>query len=228
MDGIQIIYQDEHFVAVNKDPGVLVHRTRMDPEETRVALQMTRDAVGQYVFPIHRLDKPTSGVLLFGLDKKAAGAMRHVFDRHEVHKRYLAIVRGYTDEAGEVDYSLQVEGRGRQEAQTDFKRLQTIELPIEVNRYPSSRYSLVEAFPRTGRRHQLRRHFAHLRHPIIGDNKHGDYRHNRMFKEQYGLDHLLLSAVSLRFVNPFSDQEIFIECPPSEKMQELTKLFWEI
>jgi len=226
MDGVQIIYRDEQLVAIDKAPGVLVHRTRMDPEETRVALQMTRDAVGQYVYPIHRLDKPTSGVLLFGLDKKIAGAMRHLFDRHEVQKRYLALLRGYADEEGEVDYAIQVEGRGRQEARTLYRRLHSIELPIAVNRYPTSRYCLVEAWPQTGRRHQIRRHFAHLRHPIVGDNKHGDYRHNRMFKERYGLEHLLLSAVSLHFTHPVSKKEILIECPPSAKMEELIALFW--
>ncbi|UGA40821.1 pseudouridine synthase [Chromobacterium haemolyticum] len=165
-----------------------MHRTALDRNETRFAVQLLRDQIGQRVYPMHRLDKGTSGVLLFALDKDMCREMSWQFERQQVDKRYIAVVRGHTDDAGHIDYPLSrrpddLEWIGEtvdtapQAAVTDYRTLARIELPIEVERYPSSRYSLLELTPHTGRRHQLRRHLKHIAHPIIGDATHGKGRH---------------------------------------------------
>ena len=181
---LELVYQDEHLVAINKPAGLLVHRSHLDRHETRFALQMLRDQIGRRVYPVHRLDKPTSGILLFALSPDTARQLSLLFEQRQVHKHYLAVVRGHCPEQGEIDYPLK-EQRDRiadarvrddkpaQEAMTRFRRLATVELPVAVDRYPQTRYSLVQLSPRTGRRHQLRRHMKHIGHPIIGDAKHG-------------------------------------------------------
>jgi tRNA pseudouridine65 synthase len=179
----------------------LVHRSDLDRHESRFAVQLLRDQIGHAVWPAHRLDKGTSGILLFALDPATAAALGGQFERGEVGKKYLAVVRGWPDAAGEIDHPLgrmpdDYGYRGGndvpQPAVTRYRRLATVELPHRVDRYPSSRYALVELEPLTGRRHQLRRHMKHLAHPIIGDATHGKARHNRLFQELFGCRRLLL------------------------------------
>ncbi|MTI29269.1 pseudouridine synthase, partial [Xanthovirga aplysinae] len=212
---LEVIYEDEHCIAINKPNGLLVHRTRIAAEEkSSFAMQMLRDQIGQHVFPVHRLDRPTSGVLLFGKDKEVAHLLSKTFEHREVRKQYLTVVRGYAPEEGEIDYPLKKEGEGeKQEAITFFKRLQTVELPIAVGRYQTARYSLLNVQPLTGRMHQIRRHFAHIRHYIVGDKRHGDWRHNQMFAEQLDSPFLLLHAHSINFVHPYYKTTTTIEAP---------------
>jgi len=218
---LEILYQDEYLVAINKPSGLLVHKSSIDKHETRFALQELRDQIGQYVYPIHRLDKPTSGVLLFALTKEIAQSMSEAFRVNEVKKEYIALVRGYTEEKGLIDYPLkqmldtkeqkkQGITKEEQEAQTVFKRLATVELPYAVSRYPVARYSLVKLLPKTGRKHQLRRHMKHIHHHMIGDTKHGRGEHNQLFREKFGCHRLLLHAIEVRFVHPISKKEIVI------------------
>ena len=192
LEPLEILYQDEYLVAINKPSGLLVHKSPIDKHETRFALQELRDQIGQYVYPVHRLDKPTSGVLLFALDSKTAKTMSQCFRDNEVHKEYIAIVRGYTESKGQIDHPLkqmldtkaQKEkgiSKEAQEAETAYERLATVELPYAVSRYPVARYSLVKLKPRSGRKHQLRRHMKHIFHPIVGDTKHGRGEHNIFF-----------------------------------------------
>lgn len=222
---LEVLYQDESYVAVNKPAGVLVHRSKIDPRETRIALQMVRDQVGRHVYPIHRLDKPTSGVLIFGLTKTAAQRLAVAFAERSIEKSYLAIVRGYVDEVAVIDYPLKEvhdkktdrkakKDKPPQSAITGYKLLAKVELPFPVGRYETTRYSLVELRPKTGRKHQLRRHMKHIFHPILGDRKYGDWRHNNFLESHFGCRQLLLHAASLSFVHPFEDQRIDLSATP--------------
>ena len=227
---LPILYQDQRMVIVDKPSGLLVHRSPIDRHETRFALQIVRDQVGRRVHPVHRLDKPTSGALVFALDPDTAKALGQVFATREVRKTYLAVVRGWPDAAGVIDRPLaavedellgpqSVEPRA---AVTEFRRLATYELPVRVDRYPSSRHALVELHPHTGRRHQLRRHLATASHPIVGDSTYGKGRHNRLFTEQFGSRRLLLACTRLEFAAlPWRDEPLVIEAPVAHEFQAL-------
>lgn len=218
---LAVLYRDEHFIAVDKPPGMLVHRTWIS-DGSEFALQRLRDQIGRRVYPVHRLDRPTSGVLMFALSPEAATALCGVFEARAVDKRYLAVVRGYTEEAGSIDYALCEEpDKPAQPALTHYRRLATVELPIAVGRYASARYSLVEARPETGRMHQIRKHFAHIFHPLIGDTTHGEGRHNRLFRERFDLHRLLLLAWRLEFTHPCSGARVAIEAPLPAELQRL-------
>jgi tRNA pseudouridine65 synthase len=236
---LPIIYQDEHMVVVNKPSGLLVHRSEIDRHETRFALQIVRDQIGQHVFPVHRLDKPTSGVLLFALNKTVARALSEQFSAGTIEKHYLAITRGYAPQFADVDYPLKEEqdkytdrkarkDKPAQEAKTQFERLAIIELPVEIEGYPQSRYSLVACKPATGRKHQIRRHLKHIGHPIIGDAKHGRGRHNRYFKEHLDAGRLLLHADSLVIEHPIDQHSMKLIAPLDSIFQNLAKRFqWQ-
>lgn len=222
IDPLEILYQDEYLVAINKPSGLLVHKSPIDKHETQFALQMLRDQIGQYVYPIHRLDKPTSGVLLFALSAQMAQTMSLLFRSSEVHKEYIAIVRGFTEDTSMIDYPLkqmldtkeqkkQGITKEVQEAQTKFQRLATVELPFPVSRYPAARYSLVKLFPKTGRKHQLRRHMKHIFHPIVGDTKHGRGEHNNLFREKFECHRLLLHSDRVKFLHPISKEYLVIQ-----------------
>ncbi|WP_228517523.1 tRNA pseudouridine(65) synthase TruC [Aliidiomarina indica] len=226
---IDICYEDEALVAINKPSGLLVHRSALARGEKWFAMQLLRDHIGQHVFPLHRLDRPTSGILLFAKSAEVARTMMETFGEHEVRKIYHAVVRGYIPDHGRVDYPLREEldkiadkmarqDKEAQEAVTDFLRIDQVELPYAVSkRHATSRYSLVQLSPKTGRKHQLRRHMAHLRHPIVGDTNHGDGRHNRFFREHFNIHRLLLAATSLSFPHPESKTMVHIDIPvPAE------------
>ena len=219
--GVRIVYRDASLVAIDKPAGLLVHRTRIDRRETRFALQETRDLVGQYLYPVHRLDKSTSGLLLFALDPTSARALSAQFTAGEVEKVYVAVVRGWPPEAGVVDRPLtdlpdsrhrRWEGE-RQPARTAYRRLATVEFPIAVSKYPTSRYALVEARPETGKQHQIRRHLRHITHPVIGDARHGEKLHNRFFASEFGVDRLLLASVELAFRHPATGAPVRLTSP---------------
>lgn len=188
-------------------------------------MQMLRDQIGQLVFPVHRLDRPVSGVLLFALNSEMAAELSSQFADRTVRKKYLAIVRGKTDESKRWDEAL-VEKQDRmtdrkarkdkpaQQAVTEFDRIDSWTVPFSAGKYPQSRYSLVEAKPLTGRKHQLRRHFNHMAHPIVGDTTYGDRRHNRVFREQLGINRLLLVASQLEFTHPDSGIRMNVVAEP--------------
>lgn len=227
MQPLTLLYQDEHYVAIDKPAGMLVHRTRI-AEEAEYAMQRLRDQLGQHVFVVHRLDRPTSGVLLFALSSEAARAMCGVFESRQVEKRYLAVVRGWTEEADVIDYPLREEKhKEAQHAVTAYRRLATVELDIAVGRYPQARYSLVEVTPETGRMHQIRKHFAHIFHPLVGDTTYGEGRHNRLFRDHFGCERLLLHATALHFVHPLHHTPVAIYAPPPPEMATLfAQLGW--
>lgn len=237
---LEIIYQDEYFVAVNKPAGMLVHRSWLDKHETQFVMQTLRDQIGQHVFPLHRLDRPTSGVLIFALSSEVASQVMPMFANHEMEKTYHAIVRGWILEEARLDYALKVEldkiadkhasqEKEAQEAVTDYKPLAQVEIPYSTGKFPTTRYCLMELKPLTGRKHQLRRHMAHLRHPIVGDTTHGDGKHNKLFRDVYDSQRLLLHASSLAFVHPFTKQPVLIKAGVDETWQKLCEEFeWAV
>lgn len=210
---LPVIYEDESLIAINKPSGLLVHRTSIS-EDTIFALQLLRDQINQHIYPVHRLDRGTSGVLLFGKTSTAAAHISEQLRNGAVHKSYLAIIRGYVPETGTIDYALNNKDKPHlppKESITKYTRLAQNELNFSVNRYPTSRYSLVAVHPETGRKHQIRRHFAHLRHPIIADKKHGDCKQNKYFEEQFGMRQMMLHAKELRCKHPVTKEEIVLE-----------------
>ncbi len=233
---LPILYQDEHLVAINKPSGLLVHRSEIDRHETRFALQLLRDQLGVKVFPLHRLDKPTSGVLVFALNPVIAKLMSESFTQHSLRKTYLAVVRGFAPAYVKVDHALREEmddytdknadkNKPAQSAITEFTTLATTEIPYPVEKYSSTRYSLVECRPHTGRKHQIRRHLKHISHPIIGDAKHGKGIHNRFFKHQFDCEGLLLAATQLAFNHPIHNTELIITAPLEDKFAKILRRF---
>jgi tRNA pseudouridine65 synthase len=201
---LRLLYEDPQLVAIDKPAGLLVHPTALDAHEERSALKLLRDQRGEHLWPVHRLDKATSGVLLFARSAEAARAWGVRFEGGTVRKRYLALVRGWPPEQGEIDQPLARDpelpstGQPRLEARTRYRRLACFEWPFSVDgRHATSRYALVEVEPQTGRRHQIRRHFKHIAHPLVGDTSHGKGAHNRAVAEWLGLQRLWLHAVSV-------------------------------
>lgn len=226
---LEILFEDEHYVAINKPNGLLVHRTRIAEEKKEFALQLLRDQLGYHLYTIHRLDRGTSGVLLFAKTPAAAAAVVKAFEAREPDKLYYAVVRGYVPEAATIDVPIKPDKDHRhkepQDALTHFERLGTVELPIPVGRYQTARYSLVRIKPETGRMHQIRKHFAHARHYIVGDKRHGDWRHNRMFLEELESPSLLLHAAQLTFMHPFTEQQVVIRAQMPQNMLRLCHRF---
>ncbi len=221
----QILYDDDSFVAINKPTGILVHRTKIS-EDTTFVLQLLRNQLGHRIYPVHRLDRPTSGVLLFGKTKEAAGLLSDLMRKKVMKKKYLGVVRGFVEEEGTIDYPLiGKEHLPAQEAITHYTKLSQVEKEFSISRYPTSRYSLVEITLDTGRRHQIRRHFAHLRHPVIGDKRHGDCKHNKFFREQLNINRMLLHAGSLQFLHPVSKELVKIEAPLDDEFNSVKGWF---
>jgi tRNA pseudouridine65 synthase len=235
---LPILYRDEFLVAIHKPAGLLVHRSEIDRFETRFAVQLLRDQLRQKVFPVHRLDKPTAGVLVFALSAEIARKMMTVFIEDGIEKTYLAVVRGYCAPQAVIDYPLSEEldkmtdrraqqDKPAQVAITHYQRLATLELPFAVGRYASSRYSFVQLSPKTGRKHQLRRHLKHIFHPIVGDTTHGDGKHNTFFRQQLGCQQLLLAATQLNFQHPVTGQTLKIHAPLDAGFSRImTELNW--
>lgn len=223
---LDILYQDKNLVAINKPSGLLVHKTELDPHEQQFAVQILRDQLGQYVFPIHRLDKPTSGVLLFALNLEFAQIISQFIQDKHFYKEYIAIVRGWAPENIKVDRGVrQARSLVRKEAFTEFWNLQNTEMQVALGPYEVSRYSLLKACPTTGRRHQIRKHLNHISHPIIGDTWYGDRDHNRYFANVMHLDKMFLHARCMKFKNPENGCELEIEAPLPEHWQiALSKL----
>ncbi len=225
---MNIIYRDEYFFAIDKPAGYFVHppeRSVYPPPREKICLFVLREQFGCEVFPVHRLDAPTSGVLLFTFDKEATRKLSHLFAAREVKKNYQAVIRGYLPEEGVIDLPLESQ-QGNLEAVTHYRRLGQVEFPVAVGKkYPTARYSLLEVRPLTGRWHQIRRHFDRIAHPLIGDIDHGDSHHNRFFRDQLHLPGLCLRAMSLELTHPWSQRQVTLSAPICERWQLVQRLF---
>ena len=213
---VPVLYEDDQLVAVNKPPGILVHRSTQSSDRTFL-LQKVRDTVKCRVSPIHRLDRPTSGIVLFGKDDSATSELFSQFRNSSVGKFYIALVRGYTADHEVIDYplkNLKKSTNSAQEAVTEYETLARTEVPYAVGRYEKSRYSLVKIKLHSGRTHQIRRHFHHISHPLVGDTVYGDGRHNKLFRAEFNSFRLMLMAVALKFKHPVSNEEIKLALAP--------------
>lgn len=227
---MKVLYKDEHFIAVNKPSGYHVH-PHEDPQHrvsrNLICLYIVRKLAKQHVFPVHRLDAGTSGVLLFALSSDAAREMSRLFFERHTDKTYRAVVRGYTPEQGEIVLPLELDSTGELvDASTSYRRLALKEFNVPVGKkFPTARYSLVEVHPHTGRFHQIRRHFNRISHPLLGDAVHGDSHHNRFFRNDLEIAGLCLHATSLGFTHPFTGENILIQAPPTDKWKKIHNLF---
>jgi tRNA pseudouridine65 synthase len=221
---LEILYQDDRLVAINKPHGLLVHKSPIAADASEFAVQLLRDQLGKKVFPVHRLDRKTAGVLLFALDPEMNSCMQTAFMERKVDKTYQAFVRGYTPDSGTIDYPL-VDERGRSHAAiTHYTTLERYEIPVPFGKFQTSRYSLVEVKPETGRMHQIRKHFAHILHPIIGDRPHGCNKQNKLFLEKWGMNTMLLHAHELRFQYPVTMIEINVEAMLSNEFRRMIEM----
>lgn len=211
MADIEILYRDHECVAVNKPSGLAVHRGWADDDA--YAMTLARDALGQWVYPVHRLDRGASGVLLFGLSSEAARKLCELFERRAVEKTYVALVRGAPPESVTIDHPLRPDNSDTpQPALTELRRLEQF-----------GRYAWVEAKPHTGRLHQIRRHLKHISCPIIGDVRYGKGEHNRLFRERYSLHRLALHARGLKLSQPDGTQ-LVIEAPLPRELARTLEL----
>ena len=224
IDTLPILFQDEHIVVINKPEGLLVHRTHLDKQEEEAVVQRLRDQIGQWVFPVHRLDRATSGVLVLALSPAVARDFGTQFENHKIEKTYHALVRGHLASRGNINYPLakinEVKGSARAKvagtekaAETHYKTLTHFTLPMAVSRYDEARCSLVEITPRQGRKHQIRRHFKHIFHPLIGDTRYGCRHYNALFKLDSLPKRMFLHALNIRFFHPITHQIMDIKAP---------------
>ena len=231
-----LIHRDDHLLAVHKPAGLLVHRSPIDRHETEFALQYARELNGgEHVYPVHRLDRPTSGLLLFARDPDTASRLGQAMMAGEIRKTYLAMVRGWAPEQGVIDHPLREHAIDRRdtteqplrEALTRYQRLATTEIPVAIERYPASRYSLLRLWPETGRKHQLRRHLQHISHPIVGDTNYGRTRHNAYFAGRFPPGRLMLAATTLVLRHPANNALLELQAVPEPSFLAVLSIFPE-
>ena len=218
---LHLLHADDHLVAIDKPPGLLVHRTQLAAQEDEAALQRLRDQLDRPVWPVHRLDRGTSGVLLFALSAEVASLLGAMFEQGRCTKRYLALVRGWpAEDEGLVDHPLARDpekpsaGQPMLAAQTRWRVLRRAEWPIATDpRFATTRVALLEAEPLQGRRHQIRRHLKHIAHPILGDATHGKGPLNRAVAVHLGINRLWLHAQRLELLHPVNGTPLRLEAP---------------
>jgi tRNA pseudouridine65 synthase len=218
---LQILYEDDSLLAVHKPTGLHVHPSDFSRNEISL-LELLQQEFSGWFAPAHRIDRATSGIVIFARNNQSAKKMGELFAQRKVSKRYLAVVRGFLEPKGSI---ITGSSDTKDESETHYTVLHHVELPIAMSRHPSVRYSLVEVKPITGRRHQIRKHFSSISHPIIGDVRYGDGRHNLLFREQFGLQRLLLFAVELQFQHPFTDETVHIHTTIEPNVREVFEQF---
>lgn len=225
---LEILYQDDHIVAVNKPANLAVHRSKFVGPDDAFLVDLLREQVDGRIHLAHRLDRATSGVLLAARSPDVAATLGEQFMDRTVRKRYLAVARGWPDpDEGTIDYPLpgSRDDGPRREASTDYRRLATTEVDIPLGRYLQQRYSLLLAEPRTGRFRQIRKHFAHIHHPLVGDSQHGRGDHNRLFKIHFASHRLLLHAVRLDFTHPVDGRAMSVEASLDDTWRRVIERF---
>lgn len=216
-----ILFEDEYLIAVNKPAGIFVHPTKLDATAGPSMMDVLRDYCGHYVYAVHRLDRKTTGVLLFAKNQEVHSLLNKAFEERTVQKIYLAIVRGYVEDEILIDYPLVNTKNKMQDAVTQIKCMIRSEIDLPHGPFQTSRYSLVSLTPLTGRTHQLRRHMNHIRHPIIGDRPYGCNKQNRLLLENFGLQDLMLHAFSLSFQHPVSGHNTRLIAPLQSEFKRM-------
>jgi len=226
-EAIEVVYEDGELLAVNKPAGLLVHKSKIANDETDFLLERIKEQAGANLYLAHRLDRSTSGVLLLAKSREIAGELGRAFMAREVTKKYLAVVRGWPAAEGEIDYPLPgVREHGpRKPALTRWRTLATTTVPIEMGRYPEQRYALVEASPESGRYRQIRKHFHHVSHHIVGDTSHGRGDHNRLWRIHFGMHRMLLHAWRLEFAHPVSSVRVMLVAQPDAVWRKVFERF---
>ncbi len=224
MNDLPILFHDESLIAINKPYGWLTHKSPIARDVELIVLQQLRSQINAYVYPIHRIDRKTTGVLLFGLSPEIHRKMSALFMQNLMSKDYFAIVRGYTSQNGIIDYDLKNESGKSQHAITLYKTLLQSEIDLPSGKFDTSRYSLIHLQPKTGRMHQLRRHMSHIFHPIIGDRPHGCNKQNRLMKSHFGFTQMLLHARQLSFKHPLTNDAISIKAPYFDEFKRMFNL----
>lgn len=227
---IEVLYRDDYIAVVNKPAGLMAHSSALARGEDDFLHDRLREQFGCKIYLIHRLDRATSGCLLIAFDNPSASTLGKQFMTRDVEKNYLAICRGWPDEAFTVDHDLDG-GPGKPEkktAITEFKRLATAEIEVASAHHESSRYALMQCTPYTGRFRQIRRHLKHLSHHLIGDTSHGDGRHNRNFR-MLGVHRMLLHAHRLVCNHPATGERLSVSAGLDGefvKALQLLKMEW--
>jgi tRNA pseudouridine65 synthase len=224
---LTLIHCDASLLVVDKPAGLLAHASRMAADVDIDLLDQLRHQVGGEVFLAHRLDRATSGLVLAARTRDIASELGRQFMARTVEKTYLAVCRGWPDEVGEIDYALgDVRPNSpKKPALTRYRRLATVEVPIALGRYAQQRYALMSVDPETGRYRQIRKHFHHISHHLIGDTSHGRTEHNRLFASTYGVQRLLLHARRLAFTHPESGARMHFEAPLDREFQRVIDAF---
>lgn len=210
---LSILYSDEYFTAINKPNGMLVHRTAIAEGDGPFALQLLRDQINRTVYPAHRIDRPTSGVLIFAHSREMTSKLQEELQKESSQKTYTALVRGWVLEDVISTREVKNDRGNLQTAETTFNPIRQFELPMATDRYSTARYTIIEATPKTGRWHQIRQHLAQLRHYIINDRVHGDGKQNRLFTEQIGVREMFLHATTLQINHPITGNKLVINAP---------------
>ena len=228
---LDIIFEDDYIICVNKPNNVLVHHAHHSRNlaEEKSLLQLLFDRFNKKFYPIHRLDRKTSGIILLAKETHLVSKFQDLFTTNQINKTYYGVVRGFTPDSKIIDSPVKGrDGKVHKEAETHLKTLEKITLNIPVKPYDSSRYSLVELTPKTGRMHQLRVHMNKISYPLIGDTKYGDKNHDLMFDENFNWKNMFLHAGSLRFTHPFSKKILELKAPFSNNWSELFEKFsWQ-
>lgn len=209
---LDIIYWDKHYIAVAKPAGILVHPFKERSQDRRHLMRSLKKQTGMYLYPIHRLDKPVSGVVIFGLSKDATRLIKESWNEETTQKKYYALCRGEIDEQGVFDFALKHPDGHKQEAYTEFKRVST-----------NGEYSFVDISIKTGRMHQIRRHFSRRMFNLIGDSKYGRGSINLIFKQKYKLYRLFLHSYELSFIHPFTQQRVTLKTAMPEELTDILK-----
>lgn len=227
---LNLLYQDDALVIVDKPPGLAVHRSHLVGDDDDYLIDRLRAQIGGTPYLAHRLDRATSGVLLVAKSREIAAELGRQLMERSVGKDYLAVVRGWPEESGCIDHPLSgasLKGPVR-EARTHWRRLAMVEVPLAMGRYPQQRYSLLAVSPETGRYQQIRRHFAHASHHLIGDTTHGRGDHNRLFRIHWSVHRLLLHAWRLSFAHPLTQERLTVQAPLDANWQRVLAAFgWE-
>ena len=237
---LEIVFEDDYLIGVNKPAGLLVHPSWITAADEPTLMGLLKAYTGApKLHTIHRLDRATSGIILVGKTLEATQHIQAQFLQRSINKTYLAAVRGWTQDAEVIDYALvpkrdkfaepmAQENPEAKEAVSTYRTLGRVELDIPIGRYPKARYSLVEVKPSTGRKHQIRRHMKHILHPIVGDTKYGEGRHNRLFREHFELHRLLLMATELEFIHPKGETRLKLSASVDRQVDELfTQFGWQ-
>ncbi|WP_456461098.1 pseudouridine synthase, partial [Lutibacter sp.] len=224
---IEIVFEDNYIVIVNKPNDILIHNSyyaRNIKEDT--LLEILKQQMGSTLYPVHRLDRKTSGTLMLAKKQENVAVFQKLFNTNQIEKVYLAIVRGFVTKSRIIDTPVKnPDTQSYKEAETLCEPIFTKLLAIPVHPYEVSRYSLVKLTPATGRMHQLRIHMNKISHPIIGDSKYGDRFHNRMFEQQFNCCNLFLHAYAISFVHPIFNKKIIVKASFSVDWKSIFKKF---